>query len=201
MFVRFFPFVGVSLVDLRRSVLFGVFEFSFVALESGVSPPRFGRLLFDSLACLFLVLILDGDSSPAVSLFAGFEPKIHNKKKRKNKKFIDHNSVLHSKFNREMFIRLFVMLESLSHSLASSSVSELLSSCNNNKNGFKRCNQLKFSLKIITNNNTVAVGSGVSSFLFGGVLLARVTRIRRNEPARRRRCGRLLFAPGVFFHR
>lgn len=74
------------------------------------------------------------------------------------------------------YIRLLVILESLSHSLASSSVSELLSS--------------------------VAVGSGVSSFLFGGVLLLfRVTRIRRNEPILRRRCGRLLFAPGVFFHK
>lgn len=144
-FVRFLPFVGVSLDDLRRSVLFGVFVFSLVVLVSGVSPPRFGRLLLDSLAGLFRVRILDGDSSPANSLLAVFE-------------------------------RLFVMLESLSHSLASSSVSELLSS--------------------------VAVGSGVSSFLlFGGVFVCRVTRIRRNDPARRRRCGRLLLAPGVFFHK
>lgn len=49
--------------------------------------------------------------------------------------------------------------------------------------------------------NTAEAGSGVSSFLFVGVLLARVTRLRRSEPARRLRCGLLLLAPGVFFHK
>lgn len=44
-------------------------------------------------------------------------------------------------------------------------------------------------------------GSGVSSFLVG-VVLARVTaRFRLNELCLRRRCGLLLLAPGVFFHK
>lgn len=77
-----------------------------------------------------------------------------------------------------------MVLESLSHSLASSSVSELLS-----------------SFVIDAGLVSVDVGSGVSSFLFVGALLARVTRFRRSEPARRRLCGRLLLAPGVFFHK
>lgn len=116
-------------------------------LFSGVSVPRFGRLLLGaSFVGLLRVRILDGDSSPL-------------------------------KF-------LFVALESLSHSLASSSVSELFS-----------------SLQI---GDGRLSGSGVSSFLAVGVgvaLLARVFRIRLSEPCRLRRCGRLLLAPGVFFHR
>lgn len=56
---------------------------------------------------------------------------------------------------------------------------------------------------ILLNKKQTVVGSVVSSFLlFGGVLLlARVERILLNEPGRRRRCGLLLFAPGVFFHK
>lgn len=80
---------------------------------------------------------------------------------------------------------LLVALESLSHSLASSSVNELFS-----------------SLQI---GDGLLSGSGVSSFFVvcgvGVALLARVFLIRRNEPWRLLRCGRLLFAPGVFFHR
>lgn len=89
-----------------------------------------------------------------------------------------------------------VALESLSHSLMSSSVTELFSS---------------FEMGDGRDEDSVTAddGSGVASFLLllGGVLLlllalllVRVLR-RRSEPARRRRCGRLLFAPGVFFHR
>lgn len=88
-----------------------------------------------------------------------------------------------------------VALESLSHSLMSSSVTELFSS---------------FEMGDGRDEDSVTAedGSGVASFLllFGGVLLllalllVRVLR-RRSDPARRRRCGRLLFAPGVFFHR
>lgn len=96
---------------------------------SGVSVPRFGRLLFGAslLLGLFRVLILEGDSSPL-------------------------------KF-------LLVALESLSHSLASSSVNELFSS--------------------LQMGDGLLSGSGVSSFLVVGVgvaLLVRVFLIRRNEP-------------------
>jgi hypothetical protein len=162
---RFLPLLGVSLL------LFVVFFFALPSLAllrlgvrgpstapcaSGVSVPRFGLLLeFCSLAvCLFLVLILDGESSPSV------EP-------------------------------LFVLLESLSHSLASSSLStDEFSSA--------------FETDEVRAGATVSVGacgSGVCSFFVLVLLFVRVLRIRLNEPCRRRRCGRLLFAPGVFFHR
>lgn len=91
---------------------------------------------------------------------------------------------------------LLVRLESLSHSLASSSVRELFSS-------LETAGDERFAVSAADAAAVAVVaacGSGVSSFL-GGVLLARVTRLRRKALCLRRRCGRLLLAPGVFFHR
>lgn len=111
--------------------------------------------------------------------------------------------IFHIQIKRKRFalsyLRLFVILESLSHSLASSSVKELLSSWNTIK--IKQNHYIVRYPCYLLEMLTVAVGSGVSSFLLLGVLLARVTRFRRCELGRRRRCGRLLFAPGVFFHK
>lgn len=88
------------------------------AVASCCSEPRLGRLLFGwSLACLLRVRMRDGDSSPSSSRPAVVEPVAAN---------VTVGLVRILKVTLDL--RLFVALESLSHSLASSSVSELLSS-------------------------------------------------------------------------
>lgn len=217
---RFLPLIGVSalllpfcpLPDAASSFLLGVFGLS-TGVVSGVSvPPRLGRLpvfpvvtalllLLLALACccccccccsfavgFWRVLILDGESSPVSPPPppAAAEAAVATAAA----------AAAAATAAAALSLMALVALESLSHSLMSSSVTELFSS---------------FEMGDGRDEDSVTAddGSGVASFLLllGGVLLlllalllVRVLR-RRSEPARRRRCGRLLFAPGVFFHR
>lgn len=226
---RFLPLIGVSVLLLpfcpleASSFLLGVFGLS-TGVVSGVSvPPRLGRfpafpalvvvvvlvvLLLLALACccccccsfavgFWRVLILDGESSPVsppppppppapAGVAGAVEAAVA----------AAAAAAAAATAAAALSLMALVALESLSHSLMSSSVTELFSS-------------LEMGDGREDDSVTADDGSGVASFLllFGGVLLlllalllVRVLR-RRSDPARRRRWGRLLFAPGVFFHR
>lgn len=226
---RFLPLIGVSVLLLpfcpleASSFLLGVFGLS-TGVVSGVSvPPRLGRfpafpalvvvvvlvvLLLLALACccccccsfavgFWRVLILDGESSPVsppppppppapAGVAGAVEAAVA----------AAAAAAAAATAAAALSLMALVALESLSHSLMSSSVTELFSS-------------LEMGDGRDDDSVTADDGSGVASFLllFGGVLLlllalllVRVLR-RRSDPARRRRWGRLLFAPGVFFHR
>lgn len=205
------------------SFLLGVLGLS-TGVVSGVSvPPRLGRfpafpalvvvvvvllLLLLALACcccccccsfavgFWRVLILDGESSPVspppppAPAPAGVAGAVDAAVAAAAAAAAAATAAA------ALSLMALVALESLSHSLMSSSVTELFSS-------------LEMGDGRDDDSVTADDGSGVASFLllFGGVLLlllalllVRVLR-RRSDPARRRRCGRLLFAPGVFFHR